>query len=161
MISAWQKRSNVGWCHHMAFYKRNNGPSIRRHVLDPIRVIYSGEKRTQKYGTRGPIFYTLLEVVPVSLQNSFHVRPVETQGLHDDISALVILFMYLFIYWFISLKNPNSRKWIQHTYTMTQTIWSTSWIHKIKITQASMHIIDIVPDGRATTRKICILKDFR
>ena len=80
------------------------GPVFADMYWIPYELYIRVKKRTQKYGTWGPIFYTLLEVVLVSLQNSFHVRPVETQELHDDISALVILFMYLFIYF---IKTPE------------------------------------------------------
>ena len=37
-----------------------------------------GAKKGQKNGPRGPIFFTLLKVAPVSLRNKYHMNPVET-----------------------------------------------------------------------------------
>ena len=37
-----------------------------------------GPKRAQKYGPGRPTFFRQLNVVPVSLNNKFHVNPMET-----------------------------------------------------------------------------------
>lgn len=51
---------------------------VKKHSFDLIWAIFGAKNGRTKWPLGGPIFCTFVEVVPVSLNNRFHMNPVKT-----------------------------------------------------------------------------------